>query len=117
MVNNFIASCESQRDNSVGHRSAISAQKVLSNCFQDKKNSMIIPKSPMSHNLMNRQNSYRSNSNNKSARSHLSALSNNKRDQVVMVPLSEEVIRKEMLSAFNNIKLDCYNDFLRIKKP
>ena len=34
-----------------------------------------------------------------------------------MVPLTEETIRREMLNAFANIKSDCYNDMLRIKKP
>lgn len=34
-----------------------------------------------------------------------------------MVPVTEEVIYKEMTDAFNSVTLECYNSMLRIKKP
>lgn len=118
LANNFVASCE-KNGGLTGRKSAISASRVNLNtsCFQEKKVSAVISKSPISNNVGHRMNTYRSNSNVKSASSHISALSASKRDLVVMMPLTEEVIRKEMLNSFQNIKLDCYNDLLRIKKP
>lgn len=33
------------------------------------------------------------------------------------IPVSAEIIKKSMIKAFSDIKLDCYNDILRIKQP
>jgi hypothetical protein len=74
-------------------------------------------KSPLSANVINQRQSYRSNSNVKSSRSVISNLSACKRHQFMLVPLNEEQIKKEMTQAFTKINLDCYNDLLRIKKP
>jgi hypothetical protein len=35
----------------------------------------------------------------------------------MLIPLTEDQIKKEMTQSFTKINLDCYNDLLRIKKP
>lgn len=75
-------------------------------------------KSPLSQSKTNpNKHSFRSNSNVKSNRSHLSNLSACKRHQFVQIPLNEDIIKKEMQETFTKINLDCYNCLLRIKKP
>jgi len=34
-----------------------------------------------------------------------------------MAPITGDKIKKEMISSFSKLKLDCYGDILRIKKP
>jgi hypothetical protein len=75
-------------------------------------------KSPLSaHRIQPSRHSFRSNSNVKSSRSVISNLSACKRHQFVMIPLTEEIVLKDMQTAFSKINLDCYNSLLRIKRP
>lgn len=110
LADSFVAQCETER------------QKMQQqNVFNQKKKSVrdtSAYKSPLSAHRMQPRHSYRSNSIIKSNRSASNLSAYKKRHSaVVMVPLTEDVIKKEMMDAFNGINLECYNDLLRIKKP